>query len=169
MRTKLKLLFEAHPSLGLNFQNSVYPAASFNFGPETACFPHTDAANDPCNFCHITALGRFDPKHSGRLILFDYKLVIEFPPGSSALIPSAIARHGNTGIRVGEMRQSFTQYCAGGLLRWVDAGFRTQATYAEEDPVGKAQFDAEAKERLRKALALFSKYDRLAEDSSALA
>ncbi|KAJ7883792.1 hypothetical protein B0H13DRAFT_2537891, partial [Mycena leptocephala] len=38
----------------------------------------------------ITALRRFNPDLSGHLILWDLKLVIRFPPGSTILIPSAI-------------------------------------------------------------------------------
>ncbi|KAI9069928.1 hypothetical protein FKP32DRAFT_1558742, partial [Trametes sanguinea] len=164
MQHSLGALYHALPSLRPNFVNSVYPAATFNFGPRTVSFPHTDSANAPFNFCHIAALGRFNPKAGGHMVLLDYRIVIEFPPGSSILIPSAIVRHGNTAIQPGEVRQSFTQYCAGGLLRWVDAGFRSQAEFAQNDPAGKARFDREADIRVTKGLGMFSTYDSLIED-----
>ncbi|KAI0324611.1 hypothetical protein GY45DRAFT_1262521 [Cubamyces sp. BRFM 1775] len=161
MQSKLKRLFEHHPSLSSNFHNSVYPAASFNFGPATVCLPHKDFANDACNFCHITALGRYNPKTSGQIVLVQYKMIIEFPPGSSILIPSAIVTHANLPIQPGEDRQSFTQYCAGGLIRWVDAGFCTLRALSRDDPVGKAAFDRYAEGRLEECLELFSLYDDL--------
>ncbi|PBK60372.1 hypothetical protein ARMSODRAFT_990947 [Armillaria solidipes] len=63
------------------------------------------------------------------LVLWDLKLIIDFPPGSTILIPSAILRHSNTTIAPGECRYLFTQYTAGGLFRWVDYGFRGSEEY----------------------------------------
>jgi hypothetical protein len=57
--------------------------------------------------------------------LRDLKLVIEFPPGSTILIPSSILSHSNVAVEAHERHYSFTQYAAGGLFRWVDNGFRT--------------------------------------------
>lgn len=79
--------------------------------------------------CAITALGDYDPKRGGHLVLWDLKLVIEFPPGSTILIPSACIRHSNVSIQEGETRYSFTQYAAGGLFRWVDHGFQSEKVY----------------------------------------
>ncbi|KAK0435336.1 uncharacterized protein EV420DRAFT_1653282 [Desarmillaria tabescens] len=87
-------------SLILNFANSIFCACTFNFGPKTATFEHTDSGNLPFGWCSVTALGRFNPKQGGHLILWDLKLVIEFPPGSTILFPSAILRHSNTPIRL---------------------------------------------------------------------
>ncbi|KAI0657848.1 hypothetical protein C8Q70DRAFT_1046100 [Cubamyces menziesii] len=157
----LDALYKHIPSLDQNFANSVYPAATFNLGPQTVCVPHTDAANDPCNFCHITALGRYNPKTSGHFVLLKSKLIIEFPPGAGMLIMSAIEPHANTPLQPGETRQSFTQYCAGGLLRWVDAGFQTLAQFSKTDPAGKAAFDARAGLRVKEFLGLFSTYSDL--------
>lgn len=56
-------------------------------------------------------------------------MVIEFPPGSTILLPSASLRHGNTTIQQGEHRYSFTQYTAGGIFRWVEQGFRPTTEY----------------------------------------
>ncbi|KAI0323486.1 hypothetical protein GY45DRAFT_1264490, partial [Cubamyces sp. BRFM 1775] len=108
MSAKLRLFFAHHPTAQRNFCNSNYSAASFNFGPATVCLLHKDSANEPCNFCHITALGHYNSKTSGQLVLVQYKMIIEFPPGSSVLIPSAIVQHGNLPIQVGEDHQSFT-------------------------------------------------------------
>ncbi|KAH9890586.1 hypothetical protein C8Q73DRAFT_793029 [Cubamyces lactineus] len=136
MQDRLGTLYQADPSLQKNFKNSIYPAASFNFGRKTVCYPHTDAANDPCNYCQITALGRYDPRRSAHFVMYDSELIIEFPPGATIFTLSAIERHGNTPLEEGETRQSFMQYCAGGLLRWVEAGLRTQVQFQKDDPDG---------------------------------
>ena len=85
--------------------------------------------NLPFGWCAITALGPFDPTHGGHLVLWDLKIVIEFPPGSTILIPSATLRHSNMAIQPGEKRFSITQYTAGGLFRWVDHGFQPSEDY----------------------------------------
>ncbi|KZP30363.1 hypothetical protein FIBSPDRAFT_908068 [Athelia psychrophila] len=79
--------------------------------------------------CAVTALGDYDPTLGGHLILWDLKLIIEFPPGSTVLIPSAIFTHSNTAIQEGESRYSFTQYTSGGLFRWVEHGFQGEQPY----------------------------------------
>ena len=58
-------------------------------------------------------------------------LVIEFPPGSTILLPSAILAHSNVVISSNERHYSFTQYTAGALFRWVEWGFlKTEDFYA---------------------------------------
>ncbi|KAK0209543.1 hypothetical protein IW262DRAFT_1450768 [Armillaria fumosa] len=87
------------------------------------------ATNLPFGWCAITALGHFNPLRGGHLILWDLKLIIDFPPGSTILIPSVILRHSNMKIGRRERCYSFTQYTAGGLFRWVDYSFRTSEDY----------------------------------------
>jgi hypothetical protein len=120
-------LHEWNPSLKRNFAAgvSVFAAATFNFGPRTVTFPHLDFANLAWGWCAITALGDFDPDKGGHLILWDLKLIIRFPPGSTILIPSALIRHSNTSIQPHEKRFSFTQYTGAGIFRFVDNGFRS--------------------------------------------
>ncbi|KAJ7840324.1 hypothetical protein B0H14DRAFT_3086878 [Mycena olivaceomarginata] len=78
-----------------NFAGSVFAACTFNFGPRAICVPHLDYANLSWGWCAITALGDFDPDLGGHLILWDLRLVIRFPPGSTILLPSAVIRHSN--------------------------------------------------------------------------
>ncbi|KAJ7671113.1 hypothetical protein B0H14DRAFT_2424376, partial [Mycena olivaceomarginata] len=125
--TTMNKLHEWNPSLKRNFAAgvSVFAAATFNFGPRTVTFPHLDFANLAWGWCAITALGDFDPDKGGHLILWDLKLIIRFPPGSTILIPSALIRHSNTSIQPHEKRFSFTQYTGAGIFRFVDNGFRS--------------------------------------------
>ncbi|KAH9857668.1 hypothetical protein C2E23DRAFT_805249 [Lenzites betulinus] len=152
------------PDLRRPFNTSMYPAASFNFGPNSVCFEHTDSLNDPCNWIHITALGTFNPDKGGHLILYDLRLVIRFPPGSSILFPSALLRHGNLAVAGHEHRMSFTQYCAGGLMRWVACGGQTVASLKKNDPAGYAAYQASLSKRAGQCMARFSTPASLLQD-----
>jgi hypothetical protein len=82
--------------------------------------PHTDEENLAQSWCSTTPLGAFDSKKGGHLVLWDLGLVIDFPAGSTVLIPSALILHSNTSIQDGETRFSIVQYVGGGLFRWAD-------------------------------------------------
>lgn len=158
----LRPLYAKYPQLKRNFLNSVFACATFNFGPTVCTFDHTDPGNLPFGWCAITALGKFDPTRGGHLVLWDLGLVIEFPPGSTILIPSAALRHSNTAIQQGETRYSFTQYTAGGLFRWVDQGYQTTRSYKAK--LSKAQKSGEAsrdEQRWTMGVGLFSTLNSL--------
>ncbi|KAF9521457.1 hypothetical protein CPB83DRAFT_872210 [Crepidotus variabilis] len=121
---KLSALQSNDPSLEKPFSNSVFSSTTYNLGPWTECLPHVDFANLAFGLCGITALGSFEHKEGGHLILWELGLVIEFPPGSTILIPSAIINHSNVAIAEKERRYSFTGYSAGALFRWVDHDFK---------------------------------------------
>jgi len=104
-----------------------YLCRSFNLGRQTATYPHTDNRNLSHSWCSITPLGEFDHKTGGHLALWDFGLVVDFPAGSTILIPSSVIVHSNTAIKDHESRFSLVQYAAGGLFRWVDNGYSTQA------------------------------------------
>lgn len=117
---------------------------------------HRDVQNCPYGWCSIQALGEFDHKLGGHLVLDDLKLVLEFPAGSTILIPSATFDHANLPLgkpgdklwsQIGEeptspahrpkflpsqKRASFTQYCPGGLIRYVENGFFTVKLIEDE-------------------------------------
>ncbi|TDL13952.1 hypothetical protein BD410DRAFT_817250 [Rickenella mellea] len=155
--TELSHLYAENPSLRQNFKGSVFPAITINLGNQVACIPHTDSANLAWGWCVITALGDFDPKRSGHLILWDLGLVVEFPPGSTILIPSAILRHSNVRLQPGESRSSVTQYAAAGLFRWVSNGFVSDKVLKASDPEAFAERDARRTCRWMKGLEMWSK------------
>ncbi|KAI0323216.1 hypothetical protein GY45DRAFT_1349849 [Cubamyces sp. BRFM 1775] len=121
-----------NPKLKRNFERGVFGAATFNLGPKVVTYVHTDHQNIPSGWCAVTALGDFDYKKGGHLLLWDVKLAIEFPPGALILLPSAILRHSNATIAPRERRSSFTQFSAGGLFRWVECGCRSQKVFSAE-------------------------------------
>ena len=63
------------------------------------------------------------------MVLWDLDLVVEFPPGSTILLPSAAIAHSNTSIGRRESRCSFTQFTAGGLFRWTTHGGQKDADF----------------------------------------
>ncbi|KAJ7082459.1 hypothetical protein B0H15DRAFT_803272 [Mycena belliarum] len=130
-----------YPNLRRNFVGSIFACAAFNFGPNAWTVKHRDVQNLAFGWCAVQSLGRFAPEHGGHLVLWDLMLVIEFPPGSTILLPSATISHSNlpVDVKAGEERASFTQYTPGALLRFIDNGFRTEAQFAKEDPAGYAQ------------------------------
>lgn len=123
-RGKLNDLYDNTPGLERLFPADVstFPTAAFNLGPNVWTFKHRDALNLVYGWCAIHALGKFDPQKGGHLVLWELRLVIEFPPGALVLIPSAVITHSNTPVAEGDTRSSFTQYMPGGLFRWVDYG-----------------------------------------------
>ena len=76
--------------------------------------------------CGITAIGEFNSEEGGHLVLWEARLVIQFPAMSTIFIPSAIVSHSNVIIDENERRYSVTQYSPAGLFRWVACGFRSQ-------------------------------------------
>ena len=159
-------LFNHHPTLQHNFSNSIFPAVSFNLGPETVTLDHLDYGNFSSGVCALTPVGNYNPETGGQFILFPFRIVAEIPPGSTVLIPSACLNHGNTPIQKGETRMSIAQYASGGLFRYVAYGFAT-AKYLLSTTAGKAkkaEIDMKAGERWKLGLDLFSKYSELATD-----
>ncbi|TFK56299.1 hypothetical protein OE88DRAFT_1622553 [Heliocybe sulcata] len=117
------------------FVNSVFACCTFNLGPLVRSFVHTDHLNLVFRWCAITALGTFDAEKGGHLVLWDLKLVIEVPAGSTIFILSAILQHSNIPMQDGEIWLSFIQWTAGGLFRLQDFVFKSAKDFEAE--VGK--------------------------------
>ncbi|KAJ7741229.1 hypothetical protein B0H14DRAFT_2637858 [Mycena olivaceomarginata] len=153
-------LLAAWKPMRRNFAGSVFAACTFNFGPRAICASHLDYANLSWGWCAITALGDFDPDLGGHLILWDLRLVIRFPPGSTILIPSAVIRHSNVPVRAHEYRASFVQYTAGGLFRWVRNKFQTDESWersaTKEEKITREE---ENKRRWEEGMKMYSVLD----------
>lgn len=147
----------------LNYENSVFACATMNLGPQVRCHRHLDSQNLAYGWCAITAFGDFDPTRGGHLILWDLNIAVEFPPGSTILIPSSALVHSNTPIQADETRLSFTQYSAGAIFRWVDNCLLTEKELEEWDKdLYKLTLQLKSF-RWRVGLGLYSKVDELME------
>ncbi|KAJ3575447.1 hypothetical protein NP233_g1095 [Leucocoprinus birnbaumii] len=158
---KMNALY-GHPDfshLTRNFTKSVYPTAAINFGPQVQTTPHTDLQNAPYAWCSLQSFGRFDPKKGGHLVLKNLRYVIEFPPNSIILIPSATLIHANTPVQEGETHVSFTQYCPGNIIRFVDNGFMTQKMLELNDEIRFKEILAEKPLHMAKGLAMYTIYE----------
>ncbi|KJA17567.1 hypothetical protein HYPSUDRAFT_146283, partial [Hypholoma sublateritium FD-334 SS-4] len=151
-------LFEQMPKLPRVFGGkSVFPCVAFNFGPRVCTVSHRDQLNLSFRWCSIQALGWFDPELGGHLVLDDIKKIIEFPAGSLILIPSATLTHRNLPVQDHEVRMSFTQFCSGGIFRFVDNSFLTQNELKEKDPQAYQEIMEKKKSRWNLGLSLWSK------------
>lgn len=146
-----------------NFDKSVFAAATVNFGPRVCAHKHRDMLNLAFGWCAITALGNFDHTVGGHLILWEAKLIVEFPAGSTYLIPSSCMTHSNTPTQEGEYRASFTQYTAGGVFRWVENGFETDQVIQAKDKDRYDHIMKGRKKRWELGLDLFSTLSQLLE------
>ncbi|TFK72996.1 hypothetical protein BDN72DRAFT_762244 [Pluteus cervinus] len=152
---------EGGSPLKKNFVRSIYTSAAFNFGPQVCTFKHRDYLNCPFGLCAVQALGSFDHTKGGHIVLWEAKIFAEFPANSVILIPSATITHSNLPCQLGETRISFTQYCAGGLFRYVDNGFKTDSQLKEEDPELYERTMKRRESRWKEGLALFSRLEEL--------
>lgn len=159
----MRKLEKRHPHLRRNRPDSVFASASINFGPQVVTYEHTDSGNKANGICPIWCSGSFDYRKGGHLILRQLGKVLQFPPGSMILIPSATLMHGNVAIGPNETRVSFTQYSAGGLFRWVYYGFRGEKAL-KENKEAYARMLRERPELNKSAVAAFSKVGELHDD-----
>lgn len=121
-------------------------------------YPHTDTMNLAQSWCTITPLGSFDAKKGGQLVLWNLGLVIDFPAGSTILIPSALVIHSNAEIRAHETRYSVVQYVAGGLSRWVENGFMSNEDWERgASATQMKEREVRREERWARAIHMFSK------------
>lgn len=108
-----------------------------------AAYLHNDYNNLAHGWCAIQSLGDFNPKTGGHLVMYQLGLVVEFPPGSTILLPSATVTHGNVPVGAHKNRASIIRFSAAGVFRWVEYGFRTEKQFKEENPEGFCRMWAE--------------------------
>ncbi|KAJ7243685.1 hypothetical protein C8J57DRAFT_1083583, partial [Mycena rebaudengoi] len=141
---------------------------TFNLGPGTCCEGHLDSGNNASGICAITSVGNFDHTRSGHLVLEEFKLVIEFPSSSTALIPSAVGLpHAlNMPLQPGEEQFSFTQYAVGGLFRWVEYRHMLEEAFKNSDKAvwAATTSDGACAVRVAARITRFSLYDELDAD-----
>lgn len=158
----MRKFYRRYTHLHRPFLNSIWTACTFNLGPQTCCLGHRDFGNLAFGWCAVTALGDYDYTKGGHLILWDCKIILEFPPGCTILLPSAAIFHSNIPIGPNERRYSFTQYTSGGIFRWIEHGFQSEEDYfasLSEEEVSRER--AEARGRWSTGVGYFSTLEEL--------
>ncbi|KAK7022634.1 hypothetical protein R3P38DRAFT_3196032 [Favolaschia claudopus] len=150
-----------HPDLRRPFNSSVFYCTAFNFARNVWTFKHRDVLNLAFGWCAVQALGRFDHTKGGHLVLWDLKLVVEFPHGALILLPSATIAHSNVPVQPGDERVSFTQFSAGGIFRYIDNHGKTEKKLAADDPEEYSHLMKLKEQRWEMGLALLSTMDEL--------
>ncbi|KAG8902564.1 hypothetical protein FRC00_002448 [Tulasnella sp. 408] len=131
-----------NPSLDIVYPaeaSDVLPFASLtaNLGPRTVCYRHKDAKNRAAGgLCVVKALGPYDWRRGGHLVLHELGLIVEMRPGDVVFFPSAVISHETIPIGDDERRYSLVWYSAGGLFRWLDFGFQSLTSWGIVDPTG---------------------------------
>ncbi|KAF8153712.1 hypothetical protein K438DRAFT_2026628 [Mycena galopus ATCC 62051] len=141
-------LASSFPHLTRPFKKSVFSCAAFNFS-NVWTFEHCDVYNLPFGWCAVQSLGHFNPQRSRP------------PAGALILLPSATVAHSNIPVEEREERMSFTQFTAGGLFRFVNNGFRTQAEFAAQEPAEYLRAMELRETRWEEGLRLFSTISEL--------
>ncbi|KAI0310320.1 hypothetical protein OF83DRAFT_1155560 [Amylostereum chailletii] len=154
--TMVKVL-TAHPSLTMPYINSIFATMTFNLGGNVRTCAHADTENLPTRWCSITALGNFDPKRGGHLVLHTLRMVVEFPPNSVASILSSTVVHSNTAIQPGESRWSITSYTAGALFHHAECNCMLEPDFV-------VLYPERYQEMQMGMIGLFSKVEELAQD-----
>lgn len=121
-------------NLHRSFPGCEFPMHTLNLGPNVCTYKHRDLQNYPFGICAVFALGHFNHKTGGHLVLWDLDLVLELAPGGLALLPSALLTHSNVSIADGESRASYVLYAPGELFRFVENDMRTDTAMRADDP-----------------------------------
>ncbi|KII92988.1 hypothetical protein PLICRDRAFT_101289, partial [Plicaturopsis crispa FD-325 SS-3] len=143
------------------FPDCPFYATTLNMGPQTVCLPHRDFNNLAYGTCGIGALGDFDHRTGGQIILHEPKIILEFRRGDIFFVPSAAVTHENVPIKPTETRYSFTMYTAGGLFRWVACGHRKVGDFKIQDPAGFKAYEADGEGRWREGWRKYSTIESL--------
>ncbi|KAF6754966.1 hypothetical protein DFP72DRAFT_812302, partial [Ephemerocybe angulata] len=160
---ELRKLYQHDKTLVKNWNSNVYPCLAVNFGPRVCCKAHRDPSNAPHTLCAIQALGRFNAELGGHLYIRELGVYVQFPSGSTILIASALLTHGNTPVTKDEVRLSITQFCPGGLLRFVSNGFHTEDWLRRRNKPLWREKVKEKETRWENELALICTLDELVE------
>ncbi|KAJ6628403.1 hypothetical protein B0H10DRAFT_1778305, partial [Mycena sp. CBHHK59/15] len=94
----MRPFYTCNPHLNQPFLYGIWSTCTFNLSPMTCTLGHWDFVNLAFGWCTITALGAFDYRKGGHLILWDCKLVIESSSSTTILIPSAAIFHSNISV-----------------------------------------------------------------------
>ncbi|KAJ7025051.1 hypothetical protein C8F04DRAFT_888207, partial [Mycena alexandri] len=122
LQTTKDSLLHHNAFLRNNFVSGAFPASEIFLGSSESP-PRLDDLNMPWGWRALTALGTYNPRWSGKLILWEEKKVINFPPGATFPYPGTFIRHSFTELHAGETQYAFSQYAQAGLFCYVGNGY----------------------------------------------
>ncbi|KAJ7184056.1 hypothetical protein C8R46DRAFT_882930, partial [Mycena filopes] len=110
---------EHDPFLRAPWEDSVLPATEFFLG-DAESPPRIDDLDAIWGWRSLTALGDYNPRWGGELILWEERMVFKFPPGATFLFPGSMSRYSFTQIQEGETCYAFSQYAQAGLFHYAE-------------------------------------------------
>ncbi|KAJ3557640.1 hypothetical protein NP233_g11688 [Leucocoprinus birnbaumii] len=137
-------------------KQSFYVCASANSGSKALTTRHTDEMNLGFAWCGVLNVGDFDPLLGGHLVLEELRFVVQFPPNSAILLPSACIHHCNTTIQEAEKRAVLTFYNPGGMFRYIDNYCMTEKELWKQNRSHFVMIQMKKATRYQRALKLFS-------------
>ncbi|KAK6984036.1 hypothetical protein R3P38DRAFT_2577012 [Favolaschia claudopus] len=112
---------------------SVFSAATIEFGGPHLRLNHRGDPHDflPGDWCIITSVGKYRYLHGGHIILWDFGIVVQFPPGTHIFIPAGLIRYSFVKVQPHETRYSIVQWAGSGIQRFLDNNNRTDLEFAK--------------------------------------
>ncbi|KAJ7678294.1 hypothetical protein DFH06DRAFT_1121784 [Mycena polygramma] len=144
-----------------NFVGGAFHASEFFLGADESA-PRLDDLDMLWSWRAVTALGRYQARWGGELILWEEKKVIKFPVGATILFPAAFTQYSFTQVCAGEAQYAFSQYCGAGPFRYVENGYRCEANFDSQAwrATRKAR-EAMKDRRMETALGMYNFLDKL--------
>ncbi|KAJ7680860.1 hypothetical protein DFH06DRAFT_973391, partial [Mycena polygramma] len=154
-----ELIHSFDSTLRREFQGA-FPAAEFDLG-ELGSAPRLQDKDLLHGWRALTALGNYDSRYGGDIILWDDGFIIRFPPGATILFPAALMRYSFVSVRPGEKQYAFSQYSPAGLYRYITNGYVSDRTI--EGNRDKRAVEAVKRARGRRLEAAIDMYSTLNE------
>jgi hypothetical protein len=146
----LELICTLSPECNFPFKDLPFSSYTLNIGQQSICNVHVDGNNLTSGLCLVIPFGNFNPQNGGHLILHELRMVLELPPGSIVLFPSAIISHENIAVEAHQERRSLTAYTPGSMFQWVEDAFDRVPKFPNKEAkitygnaawtIGKARF-----------------------------
>ncbi|KAJ7437062.1 hypothetical protein B0H11DRAFT_2255625 [Mycena galericulata] len=133
-------------------QPSAFSELEYRFSV-AASVPRTERGDHPPAFRAITSVGQY-PYHEGKLILWQHRIVLDFPPGSTFIFPAGVVGYSFTEVEKPGWQMIVTQSCSAGLHGFVANGFDDRYVREPRFPTRQAAV-ADRVKRAREAVALY--------------
>ncbi|KAJ7029037.1 hypothetical protein C8F04DRAFT_923080, partial [Mycena alexandri] len=132
LHNEKRSFLDKKPDLLYPSDSSVFSAATFELGGPHRRSLALGVAHRylPSAWSVLMALGKFNSRRGGHVILWELGFVVRFPAGSSILLPTGLIHYSFVRVRAGETRYSVLQYTGSGIPRWFRNGQNTDVEFA---------------------------------------